>query len=52
VDVPALELPPELADANTIGVIYDDTDGLNFYNEYGRLRELFADPLSRPTSGT
>jgi hypothetical protein len=25
-------------------VIYDDTDGLNFYNEYGRLRDLFADP--------
>jgi hypothetical protein len=44
VDVAALELPPELADANTIGVIYDDTDGLNFYNEYGRLRDLFADP--------
>ena len=44
VDVPAVELPPELADAGTIGVIYDDTDGLNFYNEYGRLRDLFADP--------
>ena len=44
VDVPALELPPELADADTIGVIYDDTDGLNFYHEYGRLRDLFADP--------
>jgi hypothetical protein len=43
VDVPALELPPELVDADTIGVI-DDTDGLNFYNEYGRLRDLFADP--------
>jgi len=44
VDVPALEFPPELADADTIGVIYDDTDGLNFYNEYGMLRDLFADP--------
>ena len=44
VDMPALELPPELADADTIGVIYDDTDGLNFYNEYGGLRDLFADP--------
>ena len=43
VDVPALELPPELADADTIGVSYDDTDGLNFYDEYGRLRDLFAD---------
>ena len=44
VDVPAFEFPPELADAGTIGVIYDETDGLNFYNEYGRLRDLFADP--------
>jgi hypothetical protein len=44
VDVPAFELPPELADADTVGVIYDETDGLNFYNEYGMLRELFADP--------
>ena len=44
VDVPAFEFPPELADADTIGVIYDETDGLNFYNEYGMLRDLFADP--------
>ena len=44
VDVPAYEFPPELADADTIGMIYDETDGLNFHNEYGMLRELFADP--------
>ena len=44
VDVPAFELPPELADADTIGIIYDEIDGLNFYNEYGMLRDLFADP--------
>jgi hypothetical protein len=44
VDAPAFELPPELADADTIGIIYDETDGLNFYNDYGRLHELFADP--------
>ena len=44
VDVPAFELPPELTDAETIGVIYDEIDGLNFYNEYGMLRGLFADP--------
>jgi hypothetical protein len=25
-------------------MIYDETDGLNFYNEYGMLRELFAQP--------
>jgi len=45
VDAPAFELPPELADAGTIGIIYDETDGLNFYNEYGMLRALFADPV-------
>jgi hypothetical protein len=44
VDVPAFELPPELADADTIGMIYDETDGLNFYYDYGMLRDLFADP--------
>jgi hypothetical protein len=44
VDTPAFELPPELADANTTGIIYDETDGLNFYNEYGMLRAVFADP--------
>jgi hypothetical protein len=43
-DVPAFELPPGLADAETVGIIYDFTDGLNFYSEYGMLRDLFADP--------
>jgi hypothetical protein len=52
VDAPAFELAPELADAGTTGIIYDKTDGLNFYNEYGMLRALFADRLSRPTSST
>jgi hypothetical protein len=44
VDAPAFEFPPELADADTTGIIYDETDGVNFYNEYGMLRALFADP--------
>ena len=44
IDVPAFEFPPELADADSVGVIYDETDGLNFYNDYGMLRELFGDP--------
>jgi hypothetical protein len=43
-DLPPFEFPAELADADTIGVIYDEIDGLNFYNDYGMLRELFADP--------
>jgi hypothetical protein len=32
------------AQITTVGVIYDEIDGLNFYNEYGMLRDLFADP--------
>lgn len=42
--VPAFEFPPKLADADTVGMIYDETDGLSFFNEYGMLRELFAGP--------
>jgi hypothetical protein len=30
VDVPAFQLPPELADANTVGIVYDEIDGLSF----------------------
>jgi hypothetical protein len=44
VDAAAFEFPPELAEADSTGIIYDETDGLNFYNEYGMLRALFADP--------
>lgn len=43
-DVPAFVLPADLADADTIGIIFDETDGLNFFPEYGRLRDLFANP--------
>ncbi|WP_405985514.1 hypothetical protein [Streptomyces sp. NBC_00872] len=43
-DLPFFELPRELADSDTVGVIYDEVDGLNFYADYGMLRDLFADP--------
>jgi hypothetical protein len=43
-DVAAFKLPPGLADADSIGIIYDETDGLNFYPEYGMLRDLFGNP--------
>ncbi|TKA11580.1 hypothetical protein FCI23_11415 [Actinacidiphila oryziradicis] len=43
-DLPFFELPRELADSDTIGVIYDEVDGLNFYPDYGMLRDLFTDP--------
>ncbi|MBD0674096.1 hypothetical protein [Streptomyces sp. CBMA156] len=41
---PAFELPRGLAHSDTVGVIYDEVDGLNFYPDYGMLRDLFADP--------
>ncbi|MFJ8440200.1 hypothetical protein [Kitasatospora griseola] len=44
IDLPAFELPPHLADSDTVGVIYDEVDGFNFYADYGMLRDLFADP--------
>ncbi|MFE7527257.1 hypothetical protein ACFU7Y_16265 [Kitasatospora sp. NPDC057542] len=44
IDLPAFELPQALADSDTIGVIYDEVDGLNFYADYGMLRDLFTDP--------
>ncbi|MCC9708010.1 hypothetical protein E4N62_23785 [Streptomyces sp. MNU76] len=44
-DLPLFELPQELADSDSIGVIYDEVDGLNFYADYGMLRELFANPV-------
>ncbi|WP_155057253.1 hypothetical protein [Streptomyces blattellae] len=43
-DLPFFELPGELAESDSIGVIYDEADGLNFYADYGMLRELFANP--------
>ncbi|AWW35335.1 hypothetical protein [Streptomyces cadmiisoli] len=43
-DWPFFELPPQLAGADTVGVIYDQVDGLNFYGDYGMLRDLFTDP--------
>jgi hypothetical protein len=32
-----------MAGADTVGVSYDEIDGLNYYPEYGLLRDLFAD---------
>ena len=43
-DVPIFEFLPGL-DADTVGVIFDDVDGLNIYPDYGTLRDLFGDPV-------
>ena len=43
-DVDLFDLHLDEAEADTLGIIFDETDGLNFYLDYGMLRELFADP--------
>jgi hypothetical protein len=43
-DVGLFDLHLDEAEADTLGIIFDETDGLNFYLDYGMLRELFADP--------
>ena len=30
-----MSLPPDLTDAETVALIYDETDGLGFYAEFG-----------------
>ncbi|MGH3716173.1 MAG: hypothetical protein ACRDT4_22320 [Micromonosporaceae bacterium] len=37
-------LPEELVDADSVALIYDEVEGLNFYRDFGRLDALFADP--------
>jgi len=43
-DVPAFAFPPGLSEADTVGVIFDEVDGLNLYPDYGMLRDLFDNP--------
>ena len=37
-------LPEDLLTADSIGLVYDEVEGLNHYRDFGRLDELFADP--------
>ncbi|MEU7305386.1 hypothetical protein [Streptomyces sp. NPDC007206] len=37
-------LPEELCDADTVAVIFDETEGLCFYADFGHLDALFTDP--------
>jgi hypothetical protein len=41
---PLFELPPDLVEAETVALIYDEVDGLGFYAEFGLVEALFADP--------
>lgn len=42
--MPDFELPDELCAAETVGVIYDEVEGLNFYANFGAVAETFAHP--------
>jgi hypothetical protein len=37
-------LPADLLDAETVGIVYDEVDGLNFYRDFGKVEEAFAHP--------
>ena len=42
--LPDLEFPPDLTEAETVALIYDEVDGLGFYAEFGLVESVFADP--------
>jgi hypothetical protein len=42
--VPDFGLPDELCEAETVGLIYDEVEGLNFYANFGTVAEAFANP--------
>jgi hypothetical protein len=44
IDRPFFAFPKELLTLATIGVIYDETDGMSLLPDFGMLEELFADP--------
>lgn len=42
--VPEFDLPADLVEADTVGVVYDEVEGNCFWVEFGLLQETFADP--------
>jgi hypothetical protein len=42
--VPRMSVPSELEQAETVGVMFDEVEGLWFLPEYRLVREVFADP--------
>jgi hypothetical protein len=40
----AVELPLDIVDAETVALIYDETDGIGFYAEFGLVEQAFANP--------
>ncbi|MGH3167938.1 MAG: hypothetical protein ACRDN0_18905 [Trebonia sp.] len=44
IDRPFFVMPESLNSLDTIGVVFDETDGLSFLPDFGLLEELFASP--------
>ncbi|MDP8923283.1 MAG: hypothetical protein M3O34_10470 [Chloroflexota bacterium] len=46
IEPPVLDfgLPTDLCEADTVGVVYDEVEGLNFYANFGLVEETFAAP--------
>jgi hypothetical protein len=42
--VPAMSIPSELAQAESVGIMFDEVDGLTFLPDYQLLQDAFADP--------
>ncbi|WP_203836617.1 hypothetical protein [Winogradskya humida] len=40
----AVTLPPAMVDSDTVALIYDETDGIGFYAEFGLVAQAFANP--------
>jgi hypothetical protein len=44
VQAPRTPLPPELEDCETVGLIYDEVDGLGYYADFALVEAVFAEP--------
>lgn len=42
--IPAFDVPDELSQAESVGLIFDEVDGLSFLPEFGRILEAFERP--------
>jgi hypothetical protein len=42
--VPEADLPADLSEADTVGVVYDEVEGNYFWADFGVVQETFADP--------
>lgn len=42
--LPVPDFPQEMLAAKTIGIIYDEVEGMHFFTDFGTLEEAFAEP--------